>query len=89
MKGSAVLEARAAALALIAERADGATVCPSEVARVIASRAGEASGWRAAMPVVHAAVDQMLTEGVVRLSWKGRFLTARSGPYRLRRGRSQ
>lgn len=79
-----VPEARAAALALSAGRADGATVCPSEVASVIAARAGEPSEWRAAMPVVHDAVDRMLTEGLVRLSWKGRFLDTRSGAYRLR-----
>ena len=37
------------------------------------------------MPEVHAAVDQMAAEGLVQLSWKGRALPARQGPYRIRR----
>ncbi len=73
--------ARDAALALLAARTPGATVCPSEVARAIAP--GEA--WRAAMPNVHAAVDRLNADGLVRLSWKGKALTQRSGPYRIGR----
>ena len=38
------------------------------------------------MPIVHAAVDRLVAEGVVRLSWKGEPLDARAGPYRIRRG---
>ncbi|CAN5249781.1 hypothetical protein BH10PSE1_BH10PSE1_24710 [soil metagenome] len=60
---SAILQARKAALALVAARAEGATVCPSEVARVLAAECGKPADWRSAMPVVHAAVDQMLSEG--------------------------
>ena len=73
---------REAALALLADRAGDATVCPSEVARVVA---GPDADWRAVMGDVHAAVDQMMADGVVRLSWKGRRLAARVGPYRIRR----
>lgn len=72
-------EAREAALALLARRAPDATVCPSEVARSLAA------DWRAAMPVVHAAVDALVTEDAVRLSWKGRALSRREGPYRIAR----
>jgi hypothetical protein len=43
----------------------------------------EAGDWRDAMPVVHAAVDQLLADGQVTLSWKGARLSARSGPYRI------
>ncbi|PXA97233.1 DUF3253 domain-containing protein [Nostoc sp. 3335mG] len=68
---------RTAMLALLANRAPDATICPSEVARAIAE------DWRSAMPVVHAAVDDMVREGQVRLSWKGRPLATRSGPYRI------
>ena len=77
------MDARDATLALLAARAEGATVCPSEVARAVTAAAGD---WREAMPEVHAAVDQMVSDGRVRLSWKGRGLTVRAGPYRIARG---
>jgi hypothetical protein len=70
---------RAATLSLLARRAADATICPSEVARAIAP------DWRDAMPVVHAAIDRLVDDGLVRLSWKGRPLAARSGPYRIGR----
>ncbi|ADL02512.1 DUF3253 domain-containing protein [Brevundimonas subvibrioides] len=73
---------REATLALLAARAEGATVCPSEAARAVAGPGGD---WREAMPQIHAAVDAMLADGLIRLSWKGRPLTARTGPYRIRR----
>jgi hypothetical protein len=41
--------------------------------------------WRSAMPAVHAAVDELVAEGRVRLSWKGAALDVREGPYRIRR----
>lgn len=37
------------------------------------------------MPAVHAAVDRLLDDGLVRLSWKGRALAVRAGPYRIGR----
>jgi hypothetical protein len=74
-------EARTAALALLAARSPGATVCPSEVARAIAP----VGDWRGAMPAVHVAVDRLAGEGAVRLSWKGHPLIARAGPYRIGR----
>ena len=63
-------DARAATLALLAARAPGATVCPSEVARsLVADNAEvEAEHWRSAMPAVHDAVDRLVMEGRVRLS---------------------
>lgn len=70
-------------LALLAARAEGATVCPSEVARALAAPGQD---WRDAMPEVHAAVDQLVSDGLVRLSWKGRMLATRAGPYRINRG---
>ena len=76
---------REATLALLAARAEGATVCPSEAARAVAGPGGD---WREAMPQVHAAVDVLVDEGAVRLSWKGRPLALRAGPYRLARARS-
>ena len=67
-------------LALLSARVAGATVCPSEVARLLAARGED---WRGAMPAVHAAIDAMVRDGVVRLSWKGRALPVRAGPYRI------
>ncbi|MCU6454139.1 DUF3253 domain-containing protein [Sphingomonas sp. A2-49] len=70
------------ALTLLAARAAGATICPSEVARAIA---GSERDWRDAMPAVHAAVDTLVAAGAVRLSWKGRRMPVRAGPYRIGR----
>lgn len=78
-------KARDLTLSLLADRAHGSSVCPSEVARALA---GESLGeeWRRAMPVVHAAVDALLRTGAVRLSWKGKRLKTRFGPYRIALG---
>ena len=84
-----VMDAREATLALLAARAAEATLCPSEVARALAAADGgkaPAVDWRDVMPVVHAAIDLLLSEQLVRLSWKGRALEARAGPYRIGRG---
>ena len=78
--------AREAALALLAARAPGATICPSEVARALTAEPGEGTAddaWRALMPAVHAAVDSLVDEKRVRLSWKGEALATRAGPYRI------
>ena len=79
--------ARAAVLTLLAEREPGATICPSEVARKIAAeaRANDEGDWRTVMPIVHAAVDRLVDQESVSLSWKGSALAARSGPYRITR----
>lgn len=81
-------EAYRATLALLSTRVLGATICPSEVARAVVDRAqvqGSSDDWRGAMPMVHAAVDRLLAEGAVQLSWRGRRLEARTGPYRIGR----
>lgn len=77
-------DAREAVLALLARRAAGATVCPSDVARAMAAAAGD-TDWRGTMPAVHAAVDRLVADGVVRLSWKGEARPVRDGPYRIGR----
>ncbi|WP_031342339.1 DUF3253 domain-containing protein [Novosphingobium lindaniclasticum] len=80
------MNARDAALQLLGARRAGATICPSEVARALAGK----DDWREAMPAVHAAVDALVSEGLVDLSWKGQGLARRSGPYRIsRRSRSE
>jgi hypothetical protein len=35
------------------------------------------------MPAVHAAVDSMVADRLVRLSWKGQEMPERRGPYRI------
>ena len=70
---------------LLDTRAADATLCPSEVARALAGE-NKSREWRAAMPAVHTAVDGLLGNGAVRLSWKGEPLTTRSGPYRIALG---
>ncbi len=76
------MTSRDAILGLLAERAAGDTICPSEAARRLQPDAGE---WRGAMPRIHQAVDDLLLEGLVTLSWKGRALSRRAGPYRIAR----
>lgn len=71
------MDACDATLALLATRAPDATICPSEVARSLGS------DWRIMMPTVHAAVDRLVTDGKVNLSWKGQPLASRNGPYRI------
>lgn len=61
-------DARSAALQLLDRRTDQATICPSEVARMVAGKAGadpKGPSWRAVMPVVHAAIDQLVAERLV------------------------
>lgn len=82
------MDAYDATLALLAPRALDATICPSEVARSLSAAScpkAMGSDWRSMMPTVHEAVDQLMTEGKVRLSWKGQLLSSRSGPYRIGR----
>ena len=78
--------ARDTTLALLGCRAVGATICPSEVARALATKCYADTtviDWRAFMPIIHASVDALVAEGLVRLSWKGNALEARAGPYRI------
>lgn len=68
-------------LTLLGARAPGATLCPSEVARALA--ADDPAAWRARMPQVHAAIDRLVADGAVQLSWKGEPMASRQGPYRI------
>lgn len=71
-----------AILTLLAEREQGATMCPSEAARRLAKAT---SDWRAHMEDVHAATDTLAANGVIALSWKGETIEKRRGPYRIAR----
>lgn len=79
---------RETTLVLLNARAADATICPSEVARLMIVQGKPEYGaqdWRGVMPLVHKAVDELVAEGRVRLSWKGKTLSTRSGPYRIGR----
>lgn len=76
-------------LELLETRAADATVCPSEVARALATAAGDPAAWRDEMAAVHDAIDALLRDGQIRLSWKGRPLTNRAGPYRIHQAHPQ
>ncbi len=65
---------------LLAKRPAGASICPSEAARLIAGSNGD---WRDAMHHVHHAVDRIHCNGAIALSWKGKPLAVRKGPYRI------
>jgi hypothetical protein len=75
-------------LALLDRRMPGSTICPSEVARALAAAAGKPD-WRPEMPAVHAAIDSMAAQGLVRLSWRGEAMPVRDGPYRIGRAGTQ
>ena len=75
------MTAREAILALLSERKAGQTICPSEAARLLAETD---EAWRAKMPKVHRAVDAMLADGVIVLTWKGDRKERRLGAYRIR-----
>lgn len=69
-------------LELLAQRADGATICPSEVARQLG---GES--WRALMDPTRAAAGRLVAAGKVEVVQGGTVVdvgTAR-GPIRIRR----
>jgi hypothetical protein len=76
------VSAEEAILALLAERAHDATICPSEAARLLAGPEGD---WRAQMGAVHTAADALVGRGAITLSWKGEPKQKRRGPYRIAR----
>lgn len=68
-------------LALLGERAAGATICPSEVARAL-----EPAGWRALMPRVREVAARLTEAGRVELRQRGKpveSLREIRGPMRI------
>lgn len=71
-----------AVLDLLAARAEGATICPSEVARAVGG-----ADWRALMEPTRAAARRLVASGEVEITQGGTVVdpaTAR-GPIRIRR----
>jgi hypothetical protein len=70
--------------ALLDQRRDGTTICPSEAARAV-----DPDGWRALMPAARAAAGRLAARGDVEVTQRGAVVdvaTAR-GPIRIRRPR--
>lgn len=73
------MEIEAAILDMLARRAPGKTICPSEAARALAR------DWRQLMPAVRAAAARLATDGRLRVLQQGRPVDplAAKGPIRL------
>lgn len=75
----------AAILALLAERAQNASICPSEAAR----RIGGESRWRALMAPARSAARRLVARGAIEITQRGAVVDPSSakGPVRLRLAR--
>ena len=74
-------------LKLLAERSAESSICPSDVARSLAS---DEATWRALMPEVRKVAARLAEAGIVRITRGELLLSADEidhGPIRLRRGR--
>jgi hypothetical protein len=71
-------------LRLLSQRADSASICPSD-----AARAARPSGWRALMDGVRAAAGRLADRGEVDVTQRGQVvdIAAARGPVRIRRHR--
>ncbi len=68
---------------LLARRAAGRTICPSEAARAV-----DPEGWRARMDAVREVAFAMADRGALEVLQRGHVVDGRTarGPIRLRRG---
>lgn len=73
-----------AILDLLAARAAGATICPSEAARVVAP-----TGWESLMDDVRLAANRLAAAGAIDITQRGTVVdpSTAKGPIRLRRKR--
>lgn len=71
-------------LRLLARRAGGATICPSEAARDVAGDGG--GDWRPLMDAARAAAGRLAAAGRVEVTQQGRVVDVASarGPVRIR-----
>ncbi len=74
-----------AILGLLADRARGATICPSEAARAVAGD----EGWRDLLEPARRAARRLVTRGEVEVTQKGRVVdpSTAKGPIRIRAAR--
>ena len=75
-------------LSLLAARAPGATICPSEAARAVhaANDGTDPDGWRELMEPARDAARQLVARGEVVLTQRGAVVdpAAATGPLRIR-----
>lgn len=71
-----------AIVGLLGERAAGATICPSEAARLVGG-----DNWRPLMQPARAAARRLVVEGMVEITQGGRVVdpSTAKGPIRIRR----
>ncbi len=71
-------------LSLLAARADGATICPSEAARAVGS-----DDWRDLMEPARRAARRLVAAGAVEITQGGEVVdpSTATGPIRIRRVR--
>ena len=76
-------------LALLDARARTSTVCPSEVARVVAGPDADEQAWRALMEPARMAARRLVDRGEVEITQAGRVVdpSTAKGAIRLRRTR--
>lgn len=74
----------AAIVELLGQRARGATICPSEAARLVAT--DDADGWRQLMEPARSAARRLVASGHVEITQKGRVVdpSTAKGPIRIR-----
>ncbi len=78
--------------ALLEARAVGATVCPSDAARLVADERGaDGDGWRELIEPTRAAARRLVAAGEVEIVQRGRVVDASTakGPIRIRRRNSR
>ena len=83
-------ELESAILGLLDRRAAGATICPSEAARLVATELGHADAdghWRTLMEPARMAARRLVARGDVVITQKGRVVdpSTAKGPIRIRR----
>ncbi len=81
-----VTEIRQTIIRLLDQRAAGASICPSEVARNMT-----ADGWRKLMPIIRDVAREMAKEGLVEITQKGARVSNDAvwrGPIRIVRNSS-
>lgn len=73
---------------LLADRAGGATICPSEAARAV-HEGPDPEGWRALMEPARRAARRLVAAGEVEITQGGRVVdpSTAKGPIRVRRAR--
>lgn len=90
--GAVDRDLEAAILRLLADRPRGASICPSEAARLIADARSDADAdpeqaWRGLMEPTRRAARRLVARGEVQITQRGRVVDPSSakGPIRIRR----